>query len=193
LVIFKQEETSEYTQRSLTRETILTEACRLVARDGVTYLTLEKVAKEAGISKGGLLYHFPTKDALIKGMIDDMIKKSNEDIEDKITVGENAPGQWLRAFIRTTFNEVGRKDLMSPGLMAILLANPNLVESWRNTYDEWAQNIEKDNNNIVTATIVRLACEGLWFTDLLGFAPLQGEFRQQILATLIDLTKENDI
>ncbi|MDQ0217386.1 TetR/AcrR family transcriptional regulator [Peribacillus cavernae] len=177
---------------SLTRETILIEACHLVAREGVTYLTLEKVAKEAGISKGGLLYHFPSKEALIKGMIDDMIKRSNQDIEDQIPDGENPPGEWLRAFIHTTFGEVGRKDLLSPGLVAILLANPNLVESWRDTYGQWAKNIENDNNNLMIATIVRLAVEGLWFTDLLGFSPLEGEFREKVMETLLDLTTRDN-
>ena len=36
---------------------------------GVAKLTLEAVAKEAGVSKGGLLYHFSNKEALIEGMI----------------------------------------------------------------------------------------------------------------------------
>ena len=35
---------------------------------GVAKLTLEAVAKE-GVSKGGLLYHFSNKEALIEGMI----------------------------------------------------------------------------------------------------------------------------
>ncbi len=177
----------------LTRENILIKACELLAREGVTHLTIEKVAKEAGISKGGLLYHFPSKEALIKAMIDDMLKRSNEDIEERLKVDDSASGQWLRAFIQTTFGEYGRKDLISPALLSTLLANPDLIESWRNTYGDWTENIEKDNNNLIIATIVRLACEGLWFTDLLDFNPVKGELRQQVLETLLDLTKRDSL
>lgn len=178
---------------TLTRDNILIEACRLVEREGITHLTLEKVAKEAGVSKGGLLYHFPSKDELIKGMIDDMIKRSYRDIDKHLPTGENPPGEWLRAFVRTTFDEVGRKDLMSPGLLAVLLSNPDLVDTWRNAYSDWAQKIEDDNNDLIIATIVRLALEGLWFTDLLGFSPLEGEFREKVQDALIELSRKHSL
>ncbi|RFU66610.1 TetR/AcrR family transcriptional regulator [Peribacillus glennii] len=178
---------------TLTRDHILLEACRLVSRDGVSNLTLEKVAKEAGVSKGGLLYHFPSKETLIKGMIDDMLKRSYQDIDYYLSKENDEPGKWLRAFIQTTFKEVGRKDLISPGLMSMLLANTELLDSWRKTYADWTENIENDNQDLLIASIVRLACEGLWFTDLLGFSPVQGEFRQQILNTLVELTKKDHL
>ncbi len=44
----------------------------IVHEEGVEKLTLEAVAKKAGISKGGLLYHFPTKDELILGMVEQL-------------------------------------------------------------------------------------------------------------------------
>jgi hypothetical protein len=43
------------------KDRILDAAERVVLRDGVTHLTLDAVAAETGISKGGLLYHFPSK------------------------------------------------------------------------------------------------------------------------------------
>ncbi|MCX5496899.1 helix-turn-helix domain containing protein, partial [Kaistia dalseonensis] len=47
------------------------EAAALVAQDiGPGHLSLEAVAERAGISKGGLLYHFPTKQALLSGLVE---------------------------------------------------------------------------------------------------------------------------
>jgi AcrR family transcriptional regulator len=37
-------------------------------------MTLEAVAREADVSKGGLLYHFPSKEALISGMVRRLIE-----------------------------------------------------------------------------------------------------------------------
>lgn len=48
------------------RSSILLAASIVVKNNGVEKLTLEAVAKEAGVSKGGLLHHFPNKEALIK-------------------------------------------------------------------------------------------------------------------------------
>ena len=44
-------------------------------RDGVARLTLEAAAAEAGLSKGGVLYHFPTRDALVAGMVSKIIEE----------------------------------------------------------------------------------------------------------------------
>ena len=52
------------------RRRILDAAEQVVLRDGVGHLTLEAAAAEAGLSKGGVLYHFPTRDALVAGMVD---------------------------------------------------------------------------------------------------------------------------
>lgn len=52
------------------RDRILDASERLVAQTGASHLTLDAVAQSAGVSKGGLLYHFPTKEALLEGMVE---------------------------------------------------------------------------------------------------------------------------
>lgn len=53
-----------------TRDRILDALRSLLARGGAAEATLENVAAEAGVSKGGLLYHFPSKDALFRGLVE---------------------------------------------------------------------------------------------------------------------------
>ena len=45
-------------RRGDTRKRLLDAAAAVVRRDGAGALTLDAVAAEAGVSKGGLLYHF---------------------------------------------------------------------------------------------------------------------------------------
>ena len=47
------------------RTRILEAATRVVERDGVRRLTLEATAEEAGLTRGGMKYHFRDKDALM--------------------------------------------------------------------------------------------------------------------------------
>ncbi|MFM5105912.1 TetR/AcrR family transcriptional regulator [Aeromonas dhakensis] len=44
---------------------LLESAATIAGRDGIAALSLNAVAYEAGVSKGGLLHHFPNKQALI--------------------------------------------------------------------------------------------------------------------------------
>jgi AcrR family transcriptional regulator len=51
-----------------------------VKRDGLAHLAIEAVAREAGFSKGGVLYHFPTKESLIEGMITSFLEAFEHDL-----------------------------------------------------------------------------------------------------------------
>lgn len=51
------------------RPQILDAALRVIAREGFQNTTLDNVAREAGRSKGGVVYYFPTKDDIIKAAV----------------------------------------------------------------------------------------------------------------------------
>lgn len=53
-----------------TRDRILVALRTLLSRGGTSAATLDNVAAEAGVSKGGLLYHFPSKRALFAGLVE---------------------------------------------------------------------------------------------------------------------------
>lgn len=53
----------------------------LLAEKSGLHFSLELVAKEAGVSKGGLLYHFSTKDALLSALIVDYVEQLDRRIE----------------------------------------------------------------------------------------------------------------
>src|SRR3954462_15817205 len=61
------------TGRKSSREKILDAAAELVKEIGAGRLTLEAVAERAGLSKGGLLYNFKSKEVLLKAMIQRII------------------------------------------------------------------------------------------------------------------------
>ncbi|HEY1406705.1 MAG TPA: TetR/AcrR family transcriptional regulator [Spirochaetota bacterium] len=58
-------------QLELKRKSILAALKRLLDRHSYSYISMQNVADEAGISKGGLRYHFPTKETLFLGLLED--------------------------------------------------------------------------------------------------------------------------
>ena len=89
-----------------TREAILRAADWVVVEEGVSGMTLEAVAREAGVSKGGLLYHFPSKEALIGGMIGRLIEGFEAALSRELRKGRGAGGgSWTRAYARASFAE----------------------------------------------------------------------------------------
>lgn len=175
-----------------TRKALLDAANRIVQERGVEHLTLELTALEAGISKGGLLYHFPNKEALIKGMIQYYLDRFTDDFyasaqqEDPLF-----PGRWTQAYLHTTYEDNQRNPRMSSGLLAAVATNPELLSPMQQTFREWVKLLEQDGIDPITAQIIRLAVDGLWMVELFGLAPPDAEMREKILQALSALVSMN--
>jgi AcrR family transcriptional regulator len=80
----------------LVRDRILDAAEELICTRGIAGFTLDGVAQAAGVSKGGLLYHFRSKDSLISGMQRRMASRMAETLREAKTGSEPV----LQAFVR---------------------------------------------------------------------------------------------
>lgn len=174
-----------------TKHKILEAAADIVQTEGILELTLEAAAKKANVSKGGLLYHFPSKDALIEGMIQHSMQGYTDRIKEGAAYDSNEKGKWTRSFIKETFQQSTSNENMDAGLMAAAVLNLDLLKPIQDAYSEWQDYIEKDGLDPIDATILRLATDGLWFSEIFGLAPLEEDQRKLVLERLIQLTHEN--
>jgi AcrR family transcriptional regulator len=170
-----------------TRDKLLDAAARLLLRDP-SKLTLDAVAEEAGVSKGGLLYHFSSKNQLLDAVVDRWEAGFEEEIEQ---VAERAPGGWTRAYVDITAKDFDDPQIrgIDSGIIAALALHPERLETVRARYAAKQERIEADGIDAVDATIVRLATDGLWFSELLDLGPPHGELREQVLERLRELTR----
>jgi AcrR family transcriptional regulator len=168
-----------------THKALLDAANRIVQERGVEHLTLELTAQEAGVSKGGLLYHFPNKEALIKGMIQYYLDRFTADFNTAAQQdGSQTPGRWTRAYLYTTYEDNQRSPRMSSGLLAAVATNPALLSPMQQTFREWVQLLEQDGIDPTVAQIIRLAVDGLWMVELFGLAPPAPDMREKVLHAL---------
>ena len=181
-----------------TIDLILTAAERVALRDGVLRLTVEAVAREAKLSKGGVLYHFATKESLIQAMLDRLIRYCEQEMEQH-QQNDAAPGRWTRAYVRKTLAPLTpypgeaafpKSKEVGAGLIVAAATNPKLLEPLRKRFRTWQRAIERDGISPTRATVVRLAVDGLWLADVLGIWSLSDKLRRQVLNELIRLTCE---
>jgi AcrR family transcriptional regulator len=85
--------------RTSSKVGILDAAEAVVLESGARHMTLDAVAVKAGVSKGGLLYHFPTKDALLRAMLDRLRKQLDEAWKKKCKGVKEGPGRKIKASI----------------------------------------------------------------------------------------------
>jgi AcrR family transcriptional regulator len=175
-----------------TRALLLNSAHTIVAQQGIQHLTLEAVAQAAGISKGGLLYHYPSKEALIEGMIAYYLDAFEQELQALLPESmDNGDRAYIHAYVRASFAPSSEAIEQSAGLMAAVAVNPSLLEPLRQQYAVWQARFEAALPDRALATVIRLAVDGLWVSDLLGLAPITDERRVEVLHKLLALIEGN--
>jgi AcrR family transcriptional regulator len=169
-----------------TRARLLDAAVAVVRRDGAQAVTLDAVAAQAGVSKGGLLYHFKSKRELLDGMVERWLDDWQGQID-----AESGDAGFLTGYVHAThLGSAGPQERETEfGLLAALIAEPAVLEVVRERYRDWQREVVAATGDPVEATVARLATDGLWFADLLGFAPPRGELRERVLARLLELAR----
>lgn len=161
--------------KSIQPSQLLTAANQVIVSQGVDALTLDAVASEAGVSKGGLLHYFPTKEALIAGMVQQALDRFVETLHQELAndPAPDTPGHWVRAYIRASALDDQENYELHFNLLAANFTNPELLAPMRHFWQECHGQIMASGLDPAVATVIRLAMDGLWLTHLHGFAPLE--------------------
>ena len=162
----------------LTRQKLLA-ASRQVALEegGAACLTIDAVAKAAGVSKGAVLYHFASKDQLLTAVLESLFDGFDVAIEAEAVAG----GGWLRAYLRASFPDDRAGYLKETrAIFAILSLRPELRPIAQQRFLRWHEQAEEDRQDVVTASLIRSAIDGLWYNEMFGFS-LDDEQRRALL------------
>ncbi len=162
------------------RSQLLDAAIAVIRRDGAQALTLDAVAAEAGVSKGGVLYHFASKRALIDGLLSRWL----DAFEARLT-GDDLLAAYVRACdLSKTDADYNASEF---GMLAAMIQEPEVLEAARERHAEWMGRMLGGALAREDAWLVRLAADGLWYSDLLGIAAPEGDDRRRLIERLLAL------
>lgn len=172
-----------------TREAVLRAAAQVMTRSGASRFTIEAVAQEAGVTKGGVLHHFHSKADLLLGLITQVIESFQAQIMAEMAAEpEGQPGRWLRAYIRVAFQAGYEHASLLPALAAAVAADPQILASIRSRFEESQQAVVHDGLDPALATVIRLAVDGMLFTRAFGVDALDEDSRRAACTELLRLT-----
>lgn len=146
----------------LTRAAVLRAASEALAERG-TGVSLAYIAKKAGVSKGGLLHHFASRDALIVALVEDANRRFRENVVSHLDLSENAPGKMLRAYVRAlcSGSEATVQYFTSAPTWAGIYNLPEVMKISRAESAWWSEQLALDGLSHERILVVRRAAEGL--------------------------------
>lgn len=175
------------TRSERSRNALLEAALTIIARDGPARLTLDAISRESGISKGGLLHQFRTKEAVLQALVDRQVKYFEDFSRGYMAeFGDTQPQPNLAAKIATL-----REAMTTPAsvVFAVLGAAtevPSLLSTSREI-DAGMIEIVKDEASDAELSLLRWsAAWGLTLTSMLGVFPLSEEMRERLFDRLLD-------
>jgi AcrR family transcriptional regulator len=182
-------------QAKPTTERILEAAARIVETDGSGHLTIDAVALAAGLSKGGVLYHFPTKHALLEGMLSQLLadfQTRTEHYHQK--TGQRKTGQGnsrARAWIQAEYEQSAAERSLAFAILANAAEDPSLLNPARTYVEQTFADIRASGGDEDFNLILVLAAEGLRFLNMMDMLPLDDVQRQSLHDRLLALAGES--
>lgn len=165
----------------------LLEAAGDIARDaGAASLSLDAVAARAGVSKGGLLYHFPSRHALLAALVADKMTTMRRFVEDRAPGALSGEGNAIdgaRAYLDLMEQNFTCGERPASGVLAAMLEDPEFMQPVCEFRDAVAAMFGRCSDP-ETARVVYLACEGLNLLRLTGGDPCPDGPPPQIFVTL---------
>lgn len=173
------------------RGRILDAAEQLVTKEGASNLTLEAVAQAAGVSKGGLLYHYPNKDALLAAMIerhcDDLDERCARELEQ--LPADKSSSQLKASILGVLKRRSGSEDL-GAALLAAAANNPALLDGARARYAEHVARLTASEGCFARSAVIMLAVDGLMLGEVWRLTPFTEAQRELIVQELLHLADE---
>jgi AcrR family transcriptional regulator len=149
------------------RDRILDAYTDLVVELGPGAVTVEGVAARAGVSKGGLLYHFGSKDALLDGLLERTTQRNDADL----ATAREAPEGLAHYYLRTSVSDAADGEGVHHAMVALYTLSsgePRAAEATRRCMRAWEEALAADLGDALTARLVAVVGDGLYLRAMVG-------------------------
>lgn len=174
--------------RTSKRQRILDAAVAVINREGVRAVTFESVAAEAQLTRGGLLYHFPSREALLRGIDEHLVQQWEASMETLLgkRADEASALERYQTFVRVSAQSATRAEL----LFMLESMDPEAGERpWAPVMERWAPAppARADDAAGMDRFVARLAADGLWIYEAMYEGTLDPALRAQVAERIAGL------
>lgn len=151
------------------RDSIIEAVGRVIAKNGIANATVEAIAEEAGMSKGGVLHYFPSKKALLFEMVNQYEKRFRDRQEKMLAKLPPTRHSALKAVALLMLADMDEHPEEVPN-MASVLDDPELRQCVcalkKRTFKQVINGVEDP----AAVSLVMYAIDGMWMD--MKFSPM---------------------
>jgi len=184
-------ETKHKGGRPSKRRFILEQAEKLVQEKGAAHLTFDHLTEVTGISKGGLLYHFDSKEALIIAMLERYIERREERTLTLLPKYKNEEDAEIKARVESEMHEQDAMLSVDSAILAAAALNPGLLEPLQGRYEELCNKFKASKVGGSRARLVWLSVIGHRLMRQFGLLEETQKEHDALIKLMMDLLDVN--
>jgi AcrR family transcriptional regulator len=174
-------------KKEIDRDRILDAAEDVILASGGRIFTLDAVAERAGISKGGLVYTFATKDGLIRAALEREMARFQEAVRQRLGGKQVRPFELVLAHIEEALDEDDATTSKAAFLLTALVHAPDMMEPARRYYRALLDPLLSKSGAAQDVRHALLAVEGVFLLGGLGFVEFSKEEHRAVLLHARDI------
>jgi AcrR family transcriptional regulator len=175
------------TRSEISRKKAIEAALTILSRDGVGGLTFDSLSRESGISKGGLLHQFRTKQGVLSALLEHQRLQFEQIARDYMASEGAAKAEpTLAAQIAIYRAAVKQPHSVARAVLAALIESPNLLEESKTSDEVKMKTLHAEASDPDLALLRYFAASGIAFHSLLGLSPLSDSTRDGLFERLLD-------
>jgi AcrR family transcriptional regulator len=174
-------------KKEIDRDRILDAAERVILESGGRNFTLDAVAERAGISKGGLVYTFATKDGLVRAALEREVSRFQEAVRQRLGDRSVEPFEMVLAHIEEALDEDDAATRKAAFLVTALVHAPDMMEPARRYYRALLDPLLSRSRSAHDVRHALLAVEGIFLLRGLGFVEFSAEEHRSVLLHARDI------
>ena len=147
-------------ERKGAKEKILHAADEIAREAGPSNLSLDAVALRAGVSKGGLLYHFPSKAKLLEAVVESHLRAFDASLTALERQRAGEANCLIEAYLDLFPHERTKKKPPPAAILAALAENPDLMAPVRRYERCLLDRMKKNASDPAMAMVAFLALHG---------------------------------
>lgn len=184
------------TRQRLQSDGIVDAAMRVLYRDGFPKMTIDSIAAEAGMTKGGVFYYFKNKNDILSCIVERYEELYNARRDEMLNeLPEDQPGRFLRA---TVLASLEYYDETKDNIQNVIgmYTDETFRKTVRALKQRTFEQLSRECRHPEKLTMILFALDGMWMDRIVGESIIppacMEEFRQSLLEYVDQVAKECD-
>jgi AcrR family transcriptional regulator len=174
------------------REKLMRAMLDIVGDEGAAALTYDSLVARSGLTRGGVMYHFPSKESMLQGLVEHYMQQELGKVQARWeSYGKTVDGL-LRAELECAREADQNDQHVSVSLLPVILQSPAMMANIRHVVEGRYTQLDEATAGFEQAAIALLVIDAFEMSKAFGFNLMPEHKRQAILKRLLRQVDEEE-